>query len=187
MPFAPQEVVETQATCGLQIIIEELAHALLLEFCHPRNQRQAHRPMSSSSTISQASDTFAAMTDDHRLAEFIREQASAMRVVIQARKRLSGGAIQENWLLDLLIEGGPWAGDRRWVLRSDALSALPASLDRAQEFAVLQVAHQAGVKVPRPLWLCRDTQVNGRVFFLMEYVAGVAAGWRLSSAAGALG
>ena len=105
MPFAPQEVVETQATCGLQIIIEELAHALLLEFCHPRNQRQAHRPMSSSSTISQASDTFAAMTDDHRLAEFIREQASAMRVVIQARKRLSGGAIQENWLLDLLIEG----------------------------------------------------------------------------------
>lgn len=143
--------------------------------------------MSSSSTISQASDTFAAMTDDHRLAEFIREQASAMRVVIQARKRLSGGAIQENWLLDLLIEGGPWAGDRRWVLRSDALSALPASLDRAQEFAVLQVAHQAGVKVPRPLWLCRDTQVNGRVFFLMEYVPGVAAGRRLSSAAGALG
>ncbi len=40
MPFAPQEVVETQAACGLQMIIEELAHALLLEFCHPRNQRQ---------------------------------------------------------------------------------------------------------------------------------------------------
>lgn len=143
--------------------------------------------MSSSPTISPASDTFAAMTDDHRLAEFIREQASATRVVIQARKRLSGGAIQENWLLDLLIEGGPWAGVRRWVLRSDALSALPASLDREQEFAVLQVVYQAGVKVPRPLWLCRDVRVHGRVFFLMEYVPGSAAGRALSTGAGPQG
>ncbi|MGN8275855.1 phosphotransferase family protein [Pseudomonas sp. SMN5] len=141
--------------------------------------------MSSSPTISPPCDTFATMTADHRLAEFIREQALATRVIIQARKRLSGGAIQENWLLDLLIEGGPWAGDRRWVLRSDALSALPASLDREQEFAVLQVVYQAGVKVPRPLWLCRDERMYGRVFFLMEYVPGIAAGRQLSANAGA--
>lgn len=143
--------------------------------------------MSSSPTISQASDTFVAMTDDHHLADFIREQASATRVFIRARKRLSGGAIQENWLLDLLIEGGAWAGDRRWVLRSDAISALPASLDREQEFSVLQVAYQAGVKVPRPLWLCRDVRIHGRVFFLMEYVPGIAAGRLLSAGAGAQG
>ncbi|MFR0693513.1 phosphotransferase family protein [Enterobacterales bacterium AE_CKDN230030158-1A_HGKHYDSX7] len=143
--------------------------------------------MSSSPTIYPASDALEARPDDHRLADFIREQASATRVVIQARKRLSGGAIQENWLLDLQIEGGPWAGSRRWVLRSDALSALPASLDREQEFAVLQVVHQAGVKVPRPLWLCRDVHVHGRVFFLMEYVPGVAAGRLLSAGAGSQG
>ncbi|MFK0270399.1 phosphotransferase family protein [Pseudomonas asiatica] len=143
--------------------------------------------MSSSSTICPAGDTLAVATDEQRLVDFIREQATATRVDMQARKRLSGGAIQENWLLELLIEGGPWAGARRWVLRSDALSALPASLDRAQEFAVLQVAHQAGVKVPRPLWLCRDVQVHGRVFFLMEYVPGVAAGRLLSAGAGAQG
>jgi len=143
--------------------------------------------MSSSPTISQASDTFVATTDDQHLVEFIRKQASAARVVIRTRKRLSGGAIQENWLLDLLIEGGVWAGDRRWVLRSDAISALPASLDREQEFAVLQVAYQAGVKVPRPLWLCGDITILGRSFFLMEYVPGVAAGRLLSAGAGTQG
>ncbi|MDF5808117.1 phosphotransferase [Pseudomonas aeruginosa] len=36
------------------------------------------------------------------------------------------------------------------MLRSDALSALPASLDREQEFAVPQVVHQAGVKSTAP-------------------------------------
>ncbi len=143
--------------------------------------------MSSSLTTHQTSDALGAMSRDQRLVDFIREHAAATRVHIEARKRLSGGAIQENWLLDLLIEGGPWAGSRRWVLRSDAISALPASLDREQEFAVLQEVYQAGVKVPRPLWLCRDTRIQGRVFFLMEYVPGVAAGRLLSAGAGALG
>lgn len=143
--------------------------------------------MSSSPNIPLASDPLAANPHDQRLVEFIRQRAAAERVSIIARKRLSGGAIQENWRLDLQIEGGPWAGARRWVLRSDALSALPASLDREQEFAVLQVVHQAGVKVPRPLWLCRDPQVQGRLFFLMEYVPGIAAGRLLSAQAGPQG
>lgn len=143
--------------------------------------------MSSSQIRTQADDAFVAKTDIRPLVEFIRQQAEATRVVIDARKRLSGGAIQENWLLELQVEGGPWAGARRWVLRSDALSALPASLGREQEFAVLQAVHQAGVKVPRPLWLCRDTSVHGRVFFLMEHVPGVAVGRLLSADAGPQG
>ncbi|WP_192557941.1 phosphotransferase family protein [Pseudomonas allokribbensis] len=143
--------------------------------------------MSSSSLIPVASDPIVVSANDQRLVDFICEHAHAERVFITARKRLSGGAIQENWRLDLLIEGGPWAGSRSWVLRSDALSALPASLDREQEFAVLQVVHQAGVKVPRPLWLCRDMRVQGRVFFLMEYVSGIAAGRLLSAQAGPQG
>ncbi|WP_085657102.1 phosphotransferase family protein [Pseudomonas sp. B11(2017)] len=143
--------------------------------------------MSSSLTKHQADDSFSTKTSDGNLVDFIRQQAEATRVVIEARKRLSGGAIQENWLIELQIEGGPWAGARRWVLRSDALSALPASLGREQEFAVLQAVHQAGVKVPRPLWLCRDTSVHGRVFFLMEHVPGIAAGRLLSADAGPQG
>jgi hypothetical protein len=71
--------------------------------------------MSISSTTCPASDALAAVTDEQRLVDFIREQATATHVDIQTRKRLSGGAIQENWLLELLIEGGPWAGARRWL------------------------------------------------------------------------
>ena len=111
-----------------------------------------------------------------RLEPVIQEITSAQRVSIDSCRRLSGGAIQENWLLEVRLYGGPWAGTHRWVLRTDAASAVQASLSRAQEFAVLSVAHQAGVKVPRPLWLCDDPGVLGRTFFLMEMVPGVAAG-----------
>lgn len=62
--------------------------------------------MSTPPTTVRDGETFVA-PDDQPLVEFIREHAAAKRVVIQARQRLSGGAIQENWLLDLLIEGGP--------------------------------------------------------------------------------
>jgi len=121
------------------------------------------------------------LANHENLLTFIREQTQARQVTLLQRKRLSGGAIQENWLLQLQIDGGPWAGVQRWVLRSDAASALSASLGRAEEFAVLNVVHRAGVKVPRPLWLCRDTGVIGRAFFLMERIPGIAAGHRLSS------
>jgi aminoglycoside phosphotransferase (APT) family kinase protein len=111
-----------------------------------------------------------------RLEPVIREFTSAQRVSIDNCRRLSGGAIQENWLLEVRLQGGPWAGTHRWVLRTDAASAVQASLSRAQEFAVLSVAYQARVKVPRPLWLCDDPGVLGRTFFLMEMIPGVAAG-----------
>ncbi|WP_313027549.1 phosphotransferase family protein [Pseudomonas lopnurensis] len=136
--------------------------------------------MSSLNAISPAAGVHGDAAHDENLLAFIRERAAARQVTVVQRKRLSGGAIQENWLLELRIDGGPWAGTQRWVLRSDAASALPASLGRAEEFAVLSVVHRAGVKVPRPLWLCRDVGVIGRAFFLMDMVGGVAAGHLLS-------
>lgn len=122
-----------------------------------------------------------------RLEAFLCVQAGAQRVTLEHRQRLSGGAIQENWLLEVRVEGGPHAGQQRWVLRSDAQSAVQASLSRAQEFAVLSTVHRAGVKVPRPLWLCEDASVHGRAFFIMEWVSGIAAGHRLTSKLGAEG
>ncbi|WP_178119018.1 phosphotransferase family protein [Pseudomonas akapageensis] len=122
-----------------------------------------------------------------RLEDFLCVQAGAQRVTVEHQKLLSGGAIQENWLLDVCVEGGPHAGRQRWVLRSDAQSAVQESLSRAQEFAVLTRVHQAGVRVPRPLWLCEDTSVHGRAFFIMEWVAGITAGHRLTSQLGAEG
>ncbi|MCW2270767.1 putative aminoglycoside phosphotransferase [compost metagenome] len=143
--------------------------------------------MSSLNAASQAAGVHSDAANDQPLLAFIGEQAQAQRVVILQRKQLSGGAIQENWLLDVQLDGGPFAGVQRWVLRSDAASALPASLSRAQEFAVLSRVHRAGVKVPRPLWLCRDPAVIGRAFFLMEWVPGIAAGRLLSGQCAAEG
>ncbi|NBA96890.1 phosphotransferase family protein [Pseudomonas sp. R5(2019)] len=122
-----------------------------------------------------------------RLEAFLCAQAGAQRVTIEHQQRLSGGAIQENWLLDVRVEDGPHAGHQRWVLRSDAQSAVQGSLSRAQEFAVLGTVHRAGVKVPRPLWLCEDASVHGRAFFIMEWVCGITAGHRLTSQLGAEG
>ncbi len=94
-------------------------------------------------------------------------------------QRLSGGAIQENWLLDVEVTKGAKAGNHRWVLRTDAQSAVDVSMSRADEYAVLKTVHEAGVEVPTPFWLCKDLDVIGREFFVMQAVGGTAAGHRL--------
>ncbi|MGE8051396.1 phosphotransferase family protein [Pseudomonas monteilii] len=115
------------------------------------------------------------------LESFIRDQVQAESVFIGHAEKLSGGAIQENWLLEVSIEGGLCPGDHEWVLRADAKSSVQQSLSRPQEFAVLNLAFNKGVKVPRPLWLCEQAGVIGRPFFVMEKVAGSAGGQVLTS------
>jgi aminoglycoside phosphotransferase (APT) family kinase protein len=95
-------------------------------------------------------------------------------------QRLGGGAIQDNYALDVDIQGGPWHGVHRWVLRTNAPSSVTASASRADEFEWLRMAHQAGVLAPKPLFLCSDASVLGREFFVMERLPGVAAGHRLT-------
>lgn len=129
------------------------------------------------STISTAGD----VTQCHAaLSNYLRQQSSASTLTIEVLERLSGGAIQENWLVVAELKDGPWQGRQRWVLRTDALSSVPVSLSRAEEFAVLRVAHQAGVKVPEVLWCCADRAILGRDFFVMQCVPGVAAGHTVS-------
>lgn len=110
------------------------------------------------------------------LEGFIAQAAAARRVTISEVARLSGGAIQQNWQLRASVEGGPHAGEARWVLRTDAPSAVAASHGRAQEFALLSAAARAGVTVPEPLWLCEERAVIGRPFFIMRCIDGTAAG-----------
>jgi aminoglycoside phosphotransferase (APT) family kinase protein len=104
------------------------------------------------------------------LRGWLASQGVAVRDVTGARK-LSGGAIQENWALDLQLESGMLPV----VLRIDAPSGVGESWGRAEEFALLRVAHGAGVTVPEPLWLC-DASLLGRPFFIMRRVGGTAAG-----------
>ena len=109
------------------------------------------------------------------IAQFVAERSAAHAVDIADMHQLGGGAIQENYGLDVNIRGGAFDGRHAWVLRSDAPSRVAASHSRAHEFALLQVAHDAGVLAPQPLWLCSDPGVIGRPFYLMQRLAGTAA------------
>ncbi len=106
-------------------------------------------------------------------AWFARVAKAEAATILEARP-LSGGAIQENWLLEMAFQGGPFAGRQDLVLRTDAPSGLAVSHSRAQEFALLRAATAAGVSVPEPLWLCEDRQIIGKAFHVMRKAAGVA-------------
>jgi aminoglycoside phosphotransferase (APT) family kinase protein len=115
------------------------------------------------------------------LLDFIRSRAECRRVSLTSRQ-LGGGAIQENHALDVVIDDGPMRGSHAWVLRTDAPSGVAVSRSRAQEFALLGAAFKAGVTVPRPLWMCTDTTIAGRPFYIMERVPGTAEGRRVVQA-----
>ena len=115
-----------------------------------------------------------------QLERFLAGQAGARRVSIESLVLLGGGTIQENWALGVTVHEGPMAGRQEWVLRSGSPAAIAMSLTRAEEFAVLRVAHAAGVATPRPLWMCTDPGVIGREFFVMERIKGIAVGHRLT-------
>jgi aminoglycoside phosphotransferase (APT) family kinase protein len=115
-----------------------------------------------------------------RLELFLRTTAAAGSVHITHLARLSGGAVQENWALDVDVKDGAYAGAQEWVLRTDAAARVAASLKRSEEFQILQLAHAANLCAPRPLWLCSDTAVTGREFFIMQRLPGIASGHRIT-------
>ncbi len=102
-----------------------------------------------------------------RLAAWLAAAAGAP-VEIRAMELLSGGAIQQNWALDVSVGGAP----ERWVLRTDNAAVLAVSLPRAAEFAVLRAAREAGVTVPEPLFCCEAAEVIGAPFFVMRRAEG---------------
>jgi aminoglycoside phosphotransferase (APT) family kinase protein len=113
------------------------------------------------------------------LVAFLSKKAeSSLR--IEAFEKLPGGAIQENWRLDISIDTGKWQGHHALVLRRDAPTAVAASHGRILEYRLLQAAHRAGVTVPVPFLLCEDSAVLGGPFFIMRRVKGEAAGHRLT-------
>ena len=101
------------------------------------------------------------------LEAFLTTACQAEGVDLEDVRPLTGGAIQENWLLDLRVHGGQRAGAQQVVLRTDARSGVAVSRTRAEEFALLKTALAAGVTVPEPLWLCEDQAVMGKTFYVM--------------------
>jgi aminoglycoside phosphotransferase (APT) family kinase protein len=115
----------------------------------------------------------------NRFCRFLADMAEARTVELEDLRLLPGGAVQENWLVVTTVTGGPLAGRQRLVLRTNAPTSLVIGHGRAEEFALLHAARAAGVTVPEPLFLCRDTGIIGKPFFLMRWIPGTAIGERV--------
>ncbi len=89
---------------------------------------------------------------------------------------LSGGACQDNYLLDLQVESGESIGDYQLVFRTDKGAALLTSLSRENEYKVAEIANQNSVNTPKPYWLETDRSVLGNPFYFMQRISGKATG-----------
>ncbi len=116
------------------------------------------------------------------LEAWLKTTLAAGTVRITAADLLTGGAVQENWRIDAVIEGGPRAGTHAWVLRTDAVARLAVSLDRTAEYSVLAAAYAAGVKVAEPIARCDDPTVIGAPFMIQARMPGDAQARRLTRA-----
>ena len=113
------------------------------------------------------------------LARWLAKVVDARSAEIARAELLSGGAVQENWRIDVVIDGGPRAGAHSLVLRTDAVARLPMSLDRTRELACIRAAHRAGVMVAEPIAECADRSIIGAPFAVQRLIRGMAQGRRI--------
>lgn len=109
------------------------------------------------------------------LCAWIGRTLEAGTVTLDDARPLTGGSIQENWMLACRVDGG----ERGFVLRKDAPATIASSRPRAEEFRILRAAFAAGVRVPEPVGFCADPGVVGAPFALMGLVSGVGLGPRV--------
>ncbi len=106
------------------------------------------------------------------LEAWLRTVLKADDVTVERADKLSGGAIQESWSLDVRADGTVHA----LVLRRDSEGTIDSSRTRKEEHALVSAAWAAGVAVPRPVAFCEDETVTGRAFALVERVKGIGYG-----------
>jgi aminoglycoside phosphotransferase (APT) family kinase protein len=94
-------------------------------------------------------------------------------------EKLAGGACQDNYVVVVRFGSGPFEGERKMVLRSDARTALPGSLDRAREHDVIHAAVGVGVRTPDARWLARDLVRPKSHAYFLDWVEGEAIGRRV--------
>ncbi len=97
-------------------------------------------------------------------------------VSVQAVEPLTGGACQDNFRVSARVGDA----ERTWCLRSDARTALPASVPRRVEFAVIQAAVAAGVPTAAAHWLSPDLVREGGDAYFLDWIDGQAIGARVT-------
>ena len=113
------------------------------------------------------------------LQDWLSAELEADRLTIEKASLLGGGAIGENWKLDVIVSGGPHEGSRSWALRTDAASRMAMSHDRANEYFCLKAVHEAGACVPEPIAVSRDETLIGAPFAVVGLLSGDARGRKL--------
>ncbi|MFM7966270.1 MAG: hypothetical protein ACKPBE_07440, partial [Betaproteobacteria bacterium] len=83
------------------------------------------------------------------------------KLSIQNIRRLSGGAINQNFLVELSDHQG---ASLKWVLRRGQSLPIPGSLGRAAEYAMVAHADAIGMTVAKPVALL-DTQTASASIF----------------------
>jgi len=116
-------------------------------------------------------------TDDLRdaLERFVRRE-SGRPLRVERLAPLAGGASREMFGFDLRETDDETP--RQMVLRLDPPPGRMQS-DRGEEFRLLQVTHESGVKVPRAHWLGEVADGLGARFLVMDRVRGEAIARRL--------
>lgn len=109
------------------------------------------------------------------LEKRLRAALARHGATLSAVAPLHGGACQDNYRVDVVLDGAPL----RLALRSDAKGSLPGSVDRRQEFAVVEAAVGVGVKTPRARWLEADLVREGAHAYFMDWASGEALGRRV--------
>ncbi|MDP1827345.1 MAG: phosphotransferase family protein [Archangium sp.] len=107
--------------------------------------------------------------------ERIRSALSRHGATLEDVKPLHGGACQENFRVELKVDGAPL----RLALRSDAPTSLPGSIKRRVEFEVIRAAVKAGVKTPGVRWLEPNLLRDGADAYFLEWAQGEAIGRRI--------
>lgn len=105
----------------------------------------------------------------------IRKVVEAHGASVTSVQPLFGGACQENFRVDLQLDGQ----SLRLALRSDAPSSLPGSIRRRDEYAVIDVAVKAGVQTPKARWLSEGLLRDGADAYFLDWVPGEAIGRKI--------
>lgn len=115
---------------------------------------------------------------DAAVEQAVTQQPELAGARLMAAQRLSGGAINQNFLVTLVSEmGGPF----QWVMRRSQSQSIPGSHDRSAEFEIIRYAHALGVKVPAPIAVVVR---EGQMASFFGYVPGDADARRLVSLLG---
>jgi len=107
-----------------------------------------------------------------RLSEWLAGAIGQGSIKILAFHPSPHGSNEQNWSVVAEVDGS----SSSFLIRKDGLAAVFAGHALADEFALLQLAHASGVKVPRPVAFCDDPEVIGTAFALFESVEGTSFG-----------